>query len=223
MGSVFFIITINLPQRFQVVNGLSPLSAGIRLLALSVVVPFGAGFSAQLIERFHLAPLFLLLAGGGLQILALALMTSLSVEALNVPVTIYVYQILLGLGLGSSLGAVILMTTITFQSRDLAVAMGSLAQFRTLGASILLSICTNLLTDRVNDDLAPDLQPAELRQLHDAAQTIEKFPPRVQVLARRVYAQVFRDQLYVMLAFSAMALLVTLLMVERKPRIATSR
>ena len=96
--------------------------------------------------------------------------------------------------------------------------MGSVVEFRVLGASVLLSVCTNVLNSRVTTELASQLSPSQLTELLRSAQTIQKLPNTLQQTVRHVYAQGFREQVQVMTAFSAAAILATLMMSERKPR-----
>ena len=96
--------------------------------------------------------------------------------------------------------------------------MGSVAQFRVLGASILLSICTNLLNHRLTSMLRPVLLPTQLQDLLQSTQTIKELPPALQELVRRAYAEGFREQLIAMTVFSAAAIPATLMMTEKRPR-----
>ena len=89
------------------------------MLALILCVAAGAGISAQLIQTLRIAPFYVLLGGAGIQTLGLGLMVSLSVVQFNVPPVLYVYEVILGIGFGLSMGSVILMTTIVFDSRDI--------------------------------------------------------------------------------------------------------
>ena len=96
--------------------------------------------------------------------------------------------------------------------------MGSVAQFRVLGASVILAICTNVLNNRVTSELAPSLSQTQLAELLQSAESIKSLPPPLQQLVREVYAKGFREQLQVMTAFSAAAILATLMMSEKRPR-----
>ena len=101
------------------VNGSSPFDAGYRLLALTLVTPIGVGVAVHLIQALKLPPLYVLLGGAVVQTIGLSLMISLSVSQQNIPSTQYGYDAILGMGLGLSLGSIILMTTIVFEPRDM--------------------------------------------------------------------------------------------------------
>ena len=116
---MFFTIIIDLPQMCQIVNGSSPLDAGYRLLALTLSVPVGAGISVQLIQTFKCPPFYILLGGAIEQTIGLSLLTTLSISQFEIPPARYGYEVILGVGFGLSLGAIILTTTMVFEGRDI--------------------------------------------------------------------------------------------------------
>jgi hypothetical protein len=111
-------VIIELPQRFQVVNGASPIGAGTRLLALTVVVSFGSGVSGSLIQRFNIPPFHILLASSCLTTVGLILLSTLSVHQ-HIESATYGYQVILGLGIGASLGSSLLMIPMVVDKRDM--------------------------------------------------------------------------------------------------------
>lgn len=119
--SVLYVVVVNLPQRFQVVNSLSPLDTGVRLLALTLSLPVGNIWTVLLIQKLRVPPFILMIAGGALQLLALGLLFSVSTD-LAVPSALYGYEVILGIGVGATIGSVVLMATLIFEQRDMGVS-----------------------------------------------------------------------------------------------------
>ena len=102
--------------------------------------------------------------------------------------------------------------------RYLAVGMGAISQFRALGGSIGLSICTNLLNSRVSTMLSPMLSANQLLALRSSTDNIGDIPDGLQDLVREAYASGYRLQWQAMIAFAAGAFLATFMIIEKKPR-----
>jgi hypothetical protein len=66
-GFAFFVIIVNIPQRYQIVNDLSSDKAGLRLIPLLIMSAFGAGFTGWLCARRAL-DFYVLVAACALQI-----------------------------------------------------------------------------------------------------------------------------------------------------------
>ena len=113
-------VVINLPQRFQIVNGDSPVEAGYRLLALTVVASVGAFISGFLVQNLKVAPLWVLLGGAALQILGLPLLGHLSTNY-TLPKIIYLYQVILGLGFGAGWSCTIMAIPLFVNKKDTGI------------------------------------------------------------------------------------------------------
>ena len=112
---------INLPQRFQIVNGLSPVDAGIRMLPLLLVSALGAGIPGVIASKKNLSWHILVLSNA-LQVLGLGLMSSLpSTEA--VPRDQYGFQAILGMGFGPGLSSLVIMTRVEVEDDDLGMSI----------------------------------------------------------------------------------------------------
>ena len=98
---------ILLPQRYQVVNGLDPLPAGIRMLPLLCFSAVGSGLGAITSSK-HNVSFYLLLLGGTLQLLGMGLMSSLSTSMAIEPQQ-YGFQMILGMGFGLGLSSLIVV------------------------------------------------------------------------------------------------------------------
>jgi len=96
--------------------------------------------------------------------------------------------------------------------------MGAIGQFRVLGGSISLSVCTNILNNHLSVALSPILSAKQLSALLSSAAAIVDIPSSLQDRVREAYADGYQKQMQAITAFSAAAILVTFLMFERKPR-----
>lgn len=111
-------VIINLPQRFQVVNGNSPLEAGYRLLALTISISFGSFIGGVLVQKLCVPFMRVLMGFAPLQIAGLVLL-GFSSSNKDIPSAIYGYQVVAGLGLGGSLGVSIMMIPFIATKQDM--------------------------------------------------------------------------------------------------------
>lgn len=111
-------VIIDLPQRFQAVSSVSPLGAGIRLIPYSFATPLGSLLANVVASKRKVQPIFLLLFGASLQLIGLALMTTLSNSG-GIPAAQYGYEILTGFGVGTMFGILLLLTPFAVDRRDL--------------------------------------------------------------------------------------------------------
>lgn len=116
-GIIFSSIVIYLPQRFQTVNGFSPIQAGERVLPFLLVSAFGATFSGVALSKKSTFCSAFIMAGTALQVLGLGLHSSLS-TSMEVPAVEYVYQAILGMGTGSVLSATFFLARIEIPRRE---------------------------------------------------------------------------------------------------------
>lgn len=103
VGVLFTVCVIQIPLRFQTANGASPLWAGIHLLPFALACPTGSIIVAALTKR-KVPPIFLLFVGAALQIVGIALMSTVPTgEA--VWTGQYGYEVITGLGVGINIGS----------------------------------------------------------------------------------------------------------------------
>lgn len=106
-----------IPQRFQLVNGLSGLEAGVRLIPFTICMPLGTVVSAVLTSRLHIAAIWVIMAGACLQALGFALLGTLPVS-LDIPSRTYGFEILSGAGCGINYTLVFLLIPHCLHVRD---------------------------------------------------------------------------------------------------------
>lgn len=116
-GMPFTVAIVQIPLRFQAVNSLSPLQAGLRLLPYAFLNPIGSAL-APLFARQTQTPLVcILLFGAVIQVIGSALLSTLPTTN-AIPAQVYVYQGLVGFGTGINLACLIVMTPFVVENRD---------------------------------------------------------------------------------------------------------
>jgi hypothetical protein len=109
-------VLINLPQRFQAVNGSSPFEAGIHLLPLLLCSPVATAVAGQLVSRFNVAPYYLMVTGASLQVLGLGLASSAGVGD-DKPM--YGYEVIMGFSFGMSLITLLIYVPLVVERSDM--------------------------------------------------------------------------------------------------------
>ncbi len=184
-GSVTFI-----PLYLQVVKGSTPSQAGMQLLPMMGGMLAMSVISGRLISRlgtYRPFPIAGTLLGG----VAMALLSTLS---LDTPLhTMYAYMALLGIGLGMVMPVLTLAVQNTVEFRHMGVATSGVTLFRSIGGSIGVAafgaLFSHGLESRVmqalpaGTELPPALGPAAVHQLPDAV--------------RDAYLQAFAGSLHV--------------------------
>lgn len=117
LGGTWFVTIFQLPQRFQVVNGLSPLQAGIRFIPFTVAAPVGSALSSAVAKALKIPLVYLVLLASVIQVVGFALLSTLS-ASLTITAAQYGYQIIAGFGCGINISLLILMTPFTVEERD---------------------------------------------------------------------------------------------------------
>ncbi|PKS13033.1 hypothetical protein jhhlp_000374 [Lomentospora prolificans] len=210
-GFPFMAVIVNLPQRFQAVNGCTPVQAGLYLLPLLLVSPFANGISAALVSKLKTPPFYILLSGSVLQLIGVALAGMPSAASLDLNRSIFGYEVLMGLGFGFGLSTLLVMATMVFPKDDLGVGMGALTQIRVLGGTISLAICATVLNNHVKKRLQEILTSAQIQAISESFTVIQDLPQQTQEDVRAAFAEGYTKQLQIMIAFSGLVFLCTLL------------
>ncbi|WP_175766222.1 MDR family MFS transporter [Burkholderia ambifaria] len=169
-GSVTFI-----PLYLQVVKGSTPSQAGMQLLPMMGGMLAMSIASGRLISRFGTYRPFPI-AGTLLGGIAMALLSTLS---LDTPLhTMYAYMALLGIGLGMVMPVLTLAVQNTVEFRHMGVATSGATLFRSIGGSLGVAafgaLFSHGLQSRIaqalpaGTELPPALGPAAVHQLPDA-------------------------------------------------------
>ena len=231
-GIPLYSIYIYLPQRFQIVNGLSPLNSGIHLLLVPLVcfTATGIGSGLSFIRNVSYP---LLVAALALQCLSIGLMTTLPSTA-SIPATLYGYETILGFGFGLALPTVSTIArmelshfdhcksedstiTITSPLSSIAVNMAAISSLRSLGGTIGIAIGNIVLSTRVWDHLSPTLNPAEVRLVIQTPEKIPTLTPDKINFVRETFGQGFNFNTKIILYFALVAFVFCLGCYVRNP------
>lgn len=110
---------ISLPQRLQIQNGSSPVQAGVYMLPLLLLSATGSALGGILGTKKNVS-WYVLFGSSLLQIIGLALMSTLPVTGGPVQPAQYGCQVILGLGFGLALSSVVILVRLESDARDLS-------------------------------------------------------------------------------------------------------
>lgn len=111
-------VLINLPQRFQAVDGQSAFQAGIRMLPLLLSSPVATAVAGQLAAKFKIPPFYLILFAASLQMIGLGLASSVKYVSGN---EMYGYEVIMGFGFGMGLVSLLIFTPMVVDRADLGM------------------------------------------------------------------------------------------------------
>ena len=117
LGAPWFVGIFQLPQRLQVVNGVSPLEAGLRFIPFTLAAPFGSVVAPTMAKLCKIPPIYLVISASVIQVIGFALLSSLPASQ-SIAVAQYGYEILAGFGCGINITLLILMTPFSVEDRD---------------------------------------------------------------------------------------------------------
>jgi hypothetical protein len=245
-GFPFIVSVITLPERFQIVNGASSLMAGVYLLPLLGASAVGSYLGGAISSKRNLTA-YALIASTILQLIGVGLLSTVTNSA-YIQLRQYVFEAILGLGIGLSLSTSSIMGSVQAKRGDLgkfsllrsslpsrnphilllhnqspakltptAAAQGAIAQVRVLGGIIGLTIATTLFNRRTAMTLSTSLTPAQLKALYNSPLAVLSFPVAQQDFVQETYANVFSQQMRVLMYIGLAAVVVSLFSWERRP------
>ncbi|KAG9236590.1 major facilitator superfamily domain-containing protein [Amylocarpus encephaloides] len=214
-GMPFFVVIINLPTRFQIVNGDSPILSGVHILPLLGGSAVGSGIGGVISSKKNLTSYSLVL-GACLMTIGSGLLSTLKTGR-DIEDVGYVYQCVLGLGIGIGMASLTLMVAITVDFDKVASAQGAVNQARVLGGSIGLAIATILLNHLITKTLSDVLTTSELENVQNSVSTVSFLTPSQQILVAKTYGQSFNDQMRLCLGVSAASILVAVSTWQKNP------
>ncbi|KAI0379308.1 drug resistance transporter EmrB/QacA subfamily [Hypomontagnella monticulosa] len=214
-GPPFMTAIINLPQRFQAVDGASPFEAGTHLLPLLLSSPVATAVAGQCAGRWKMPPFYLLLFGASMQLLGIGLASSIPFTS---GAAMYGYEVIMGFGFGMTLVSLLVYTPMVVKRSDMAVAMGAITQVRVLGGTIGLAISSTILNNHLASNLPSLLSPADIQQISDSVQYVNTLPDATRDAVRQVFADGFNTQLRAMMYFSVVVWIFAATLWERKLR-----
>ncbi|KAF2825549.1 MFS general substrate transporter [Ophiobolus disseminans] len=201
-GCVMTVCVVQIPQRFIVLYGMSPLAAGIRLLPFAMMTPVGSIWAALLLDRKLVTPNALLLVGGALQTIGVTLFATLTAGRETLPRQ-YGFQVLIGIGIGFVSTATFLLGPLKMEERDLAVGTGTVAQFRLLGGAIALAVVTCASTPLLRNTLLEAIPPEQTRAILERLKIMPSLPESMQAHVRTSFQRGFEWQMTILIGFAA--------------------
>ncbi|KAJ8126637.1 hypothetical protein O1611_g7001 [Lasiodiplodia mahajangana] len=214
-GFIYLAILVILPERFQIVNGDNALYSGIHLLPMLGATALGA-FLAGAISRRRNNTAWTLIAAHCFQLLGAGLMLMLHSVTVEIKAQ-YGFQVLLGIGIGLSLGSATIMGSLHSSQADLAVAQGIIAQARVLGGSIGIALCSIIFNARVARDLAGKMDPDDLEALHHSPTIGPWLPPKFQATVRVAYAGAFTDDIKLLIGIAVIGVITSCFVYQKHP------
>ena len=100
--------------------GTSPFGAGLRLIPFNFSLALSSVIINIVAAKTRISPIYLLFAGSIIELIGLALFSTLSNE-LTIPSVIYGWEILSGWGIGTVMGMLLVIPPHVVERRDLGV------------------------------------------------------------------------------------------------------
>ncbi|RDL37716.1 MFS general substrate transporter [Venustampulla echinocandica] len=215
-GFPFMVTVVSLPQRLQIVNNLSPASAGTHILPLLIMTALGAFASGVIATRMNIA-WFMLVLSNALSTLGLGLMSSLPTSA-GVPGVFYFYQVIVGLGFGIGLATLMIVSRSEVALEDNAITVGAITQVRTLGGVIGIAVVQAILSSHVRSSLPTFLNREQVEGILASTAYISRLDPHFEAATRAIYGEAVNLQMRTVTGFAAAAFVVSLF-AYRKDRV----
>ncbi|KAI1204357.1 putative MFS multidrug transporter [Annulohypoxylon truncatum] len=212
LGFTFYVPVIQIPQRFQYVNGQTATRAGILLLPLTLVSPTTALVAGSLVGRHRLWAPALTILGGCLNLVGITLMSTLPVDN-AVPGAQFGYQVIIGMSLGLMTPTLLYILKVEVPEKEMAGAMGVGNMGRTLGGCIGLAICGSLLQSELNKELPKFLTPQQIQAITaSSGSAAQVLTPEQLIRVGRVYGDGFDLEFKGLIAFAGLSVITAVLL-----------
>ncbi|KAF7912853.1 uncharacterized protein EAF01_001874 [Botrytis porri] len=217
VGAPMGVTTFQLPQRFQLVNGLSSLDAGIRLLPFGAVFPVGCMVGTIIAGKFKVPAIYLIFVGSIFQIIGYALLSTLGTSAC-IETAVYGYLIICGFGCGLTFAMAYIMVPFTVDLCDKAVGMASANQFRAMGSAIGLAVATSVFNGYTLSHFADLGINGSMTDLITGQSSLLE---SVREDTRRILSEGYNRQMLVLCVILAVQIPIAMLMWKRKQIVTT--
>ncbi|KAE9365743.1 MFS multidrug transporter-like protein [Stipitochalara longipes BDJ] len=212
LGGPWFVTIFQLPQRFRLVDQVSALNSGIRLIPFTLASPFGSGISAAVAGKAKIPPLYIVIFASVLQVVGFTLLSNLPTSSVTSHAQ-YGYQVIAGFGVGINISTLVIMTPYLVEP---PIAVAAVSQFRVLGGVLGIAIATAAYKTFIFGRLNMFLTGDEVKTILQATQNIDFFSSEVQAHIRTIFAEGYNLQFKIMIAFSAAQIPSSLLMWQEK-------
>ncbi|CAI6096493.1 unnamed protein product [Clonostachys chloroleuca] len=200
LGGPWFCSIFQLPQRFQIVNSLSPLQAGFRLIPFTLAAPIGSIVSAALAKAAKIPPLYWVIFASVLQVIGFSLLSTVS-NSHDIPAAQYGYQVIAGFGCGINISLLLVM--IPFR-------------FRVMGGVIGLAIVTSAFNGLIKSRLGDLISSSELDALLKSPELMSSFPADIQETIRSTFGDGYTLQIKILAGLAAGQIPSAMLMWEKE-------
>lgn len=114
-------IVVNIPQRAQAVDGLSPVHAGLALLPLLICSAFSSALPGVLTSNLKVPYAYILIAGATLQLIGVGLSSALPTTTDKIAPRQYGYEAIMGLGFGFQMSTLMMLAPLVVKGADLGM------------------------------------------------------------------------------------------------------
>ncbi|HVB04779.1 MAG TPA: MDR family MFS transporter [Acidimicrobiales bacterium] len=210
VGFAMFGAITFLPLFFQVVKGANPTNSGLRLLPLMaglLVMSIGSGQVIARTGRYRGFPI----AGTAIMTLGLYLLSTLTPSTSALLQALYL--VLLGIGLGSVMQVLVLVTQNAVPQSELGVATSGATFFRSIGgsfgAAIFGAIFSNVLVGKLAHDLHGVTIPRSLGASSITPAVLDRLPELIRHGFVAAYSSSIQVVFFVAVPISFLAFLGT--------------
>ncbi|KAF1974063.1 MFS general substrate transporter [Bimuria novae-zelandiae CBS 107.79] len=214
LGGCWFCTIFQLPQRYQVVHGTSPLGAGIRSIPFIASAPISSAVSAAFAKK-GVPPIYLVVGASALEVVGFSLLGTIT-PSTAITARQYGYEILAGFGCGSNISLLVLLVPFSVQPKDTSVAMGSVTQFRLMGGAVTLAIINTARNAYLKSHLKGILEPEQINAILDFAHTSGPLDPATQRVVGTKLAEGYNLQTKILAGMAGVQLLSSLLMWQKR-------
>jgi EmrB/QacA subfamily drug resistance transporter len=225
-GVGMFGAIIFLPEYQQIVRGVSATRSGLLLLPLIGGLLFSVVMSGRLVTKYGRYRIFPII---GTLVMALGFWLFTHVGVHTSQVTLSLWMIVLGLGMGSFLQIMTVAVQNSVDRSDLGTATGVVIFFRSVGSALGAALFGAVLTARLNTHLKQLLPAASgthqinSTALQSGANQLHKLPPHELALVLEAFARSFHDIFLIGIPCALLAFVVALFLREQPLRNSTRK
>lgn len=209
LGMPFYVVFVQLPQRFQTVNFTSAERAGILLLPATLVSPVGAMMAGLAAKRIPIE--FVLIFSIAVISVGIGLLGSLPTYPHLWP-GLYGYEIITGLGLGLASPCYYMLISTSVMEKEVSVATGALNMMRTLGGAVAVAICSAIHRGYLKDKLSGFLTPEQMAAVQTSSGSIAQLGGEMKQQIGTVFGGSYNRQFLIMLVFTNLNFIVAIIL-----------
>lgn len=173
MGAALFGSLIYVSLYFQIVNGLSPTSAGMHLIPMTLGMIPTSIIVGKLISKYGRYKIFPII-GMGCVTIALALLGMLTATTASWQLSVYLF--LIGVGMGQVMQVIQMAVQNAIPAREMGVGTAAVGFFRSLGGAIGSAVFGAILSSRLAANMPHGVNTHGMPN----ASAIHQLPPDVQ-------------------------------------------